>query len=104
VALCRGSPDPLSVPTRRSSDLAADAVVLVHDRRTFAQLAQVADDRLGLAPGALAAARLRGALGEQLALGEDRDGTVAGGPGVQRSEEHTSELQSRENLVCRRLL
>src|SRR5690606_41199634 len=26
------------------------------------------------------------------------------GPGVQRSEEHTSELQSRENLVCRLLL
>src|SRR5690606_41089936 len=26
------------------------------------------------------------------------------GPGVVRSEEHTSELQSRENLVCRPLL
>src|SRR5690606_42103647 len=25
-------------------------------------------------------------------------------PGVERSEEHTSELQSRENLVCRLLL
>src|SRR5690606_41775104 len=25
-------------------------------------------------------------------------------PGALRSEEHTSELQSRENLVCRRLL
>src|SRR5690606_42079313 len=25
-------------------------------------------------------------------------------PGLQRSEEHTSELQSRENLVCRLLL
>src|SRR5690606_29218203 len=27
-----------------------------------------------------------------------------GGVGVERSEEHTSELQSRENLVCRLLL
>src|SRR5690606_39919228 len=30
--------------------------------------------------------------------------TVAPGGGVARSEEHTSELQSRENLVCRLLL
>src|SRR5690606_42080454 len=29
---------------------------------------------------------------------------VAVGPEVPRSEEHTSELQSRENLVCRLLL
>src|SRR5436309_6584557 len=31
---------------------------------------------------------------------------IAGGPGApaKRSEEHTSELQSRENLVCRLLL
>src|SRR6266511_6251012 len=30
--------------------------------------------------------------------------TPAGGPPPMRSEEHTSELQSRENLVCRLLL
>src|SRR5690606_1168551 len=53
--------------------IAADAVVLVHDRRAFGQLAKVADDRLGLAPDAPATARLRGAFGEQLALGEDGD-------------------------------
>src|SRR5690606_39517496 len=29
---------------------------------------------------------------------------LADGAGTQRSEEHTSELQSRENLVCRLLL
>src|SRR5436309_7142251 len=29
---------------------------------------------------------------------------LRGGPGEERSEEHTSELQSRENLVCRLLL
>src|SRR5436309_12156091 len=43
-----------------------------------------------------------------------RDRTMAGcamrrcpkyiGPSAERSEEHTSELQSRENLVCRLLL
>src|SRR3712207_7277156 len=30
--------------------------------------------------------------------------TVYGGPNVMRSEEHTSELQSRQYLVCRLLL
>src|SRR5690606_40828865 len=35
----------------------------------------------------------------------DKDGTTCElGRGVIRSEEHTSELQSRENLVCRLLL
>src|SRR3712207_8086296 len=39
------------------------------------------------------------------APGRDRDGGVRGGrPPVQRSEEHTSELQSRQYLVCRLLL
>src|SRR5690606_41832672 len=32
------------------------------------------------------------------------DGARAGAPSTARSEEHTSELQSRENLVCRLLL
>jgi len=48
----------------------------VHDRRAFGQFAKVADDRFGFAPGALTAARVRGALGEQLALGEDGDARV----------------------------
>src|SRR2546422_7840551 len=33
-----------------------------------------------------------------------REGTVAGIAGASRSEEHTSELQSRLHLVCRLLL
>src|SRR5690606_40030360 len=37
-----------------------------------------------------------------LVAGADR--TVGADPGPARSEEHTSELQSRENLVCRLLL
>src|SRR5690606_41784214 len=36
-----------------------------------------------------------------LLAGESR---ATGAGGVERSEEHTSELQSRENLVCRLLL
>ena len=53
------------------SAIATDAVVLVDDRRAQREFAEVADDRFGFAPGALAAAWLRGAFGEQLALGED---------------------------------
>src|SRR5690606_41311976 len=47
-------------------------------------------------PGAGKIERLEaGALGEEGVIGVDR---------AHRSEEHTSELQSRENLVCRLLL
>src|SRR5690606_41511397 len=35
---------------------------------------------------------------------QDGAGPAGGGQGEGRSEEHTSELQSRENLVCRLLL
>src|SRR5207342_2906583 len=51
----------------------ADAMVLVDDRRTRGELAQVADDRLGLATGTLAPTRLACAFGKELAFGEDRD-------------------------------
>src|SRR5690606_42093165 len=91
-------------PTRRSSDLAAD--------RRFGQLVRLgeggglADDaaqakaRLGveigrLQPPVVEAEALRGDILEiefpVVAAGE-------GGGGEARSEEHTSELQSRENL------
>src|SRR2546426_7216206 len=36
--------------------------------------------------------------------GTPQDGTAVGGPELERSEEHTSELQSPCNLVCRLLL
>src|SRR2546428_7332182 len=42
------------------------------------------------------------ALGPQ--EGEDREDEAAAGLEVRRSEEHTSELQSRSDLVCRLLL
>src|SRR5690606_17483166 len=55
---------------RDQAAVAADAMVLMDDRRAFGQLAEVTDDRLGFAPGALAATWLARTLGEQLALGE----------------------------------
>src|SRR3712207_8602317 len=36
--------------------------------------------------------------------GEDQAAPGGGGVGLERSEEHTSELQSRQYLVCRLLL
>src|SRR5690606_41114268 len=78
-----------SFPTRRSSDLGT-------------RLAQVGDHRLLV--GALFGATVE--LGER----DDRDLQLLGeqlevpGHVGDRSEEHTSELQSRENLVCRLLL
>ena len=57
-------------------------MVLVDDRRAFGQFAEVADDRFGLAADALAPARLRGALREELALGQDRARRGVGGEAV----------------------
>src|SRR5690606_41871208 len=89
----------LTVPTRRSSDLllrggrvrrvggcaAADRVRVGSDRPT----PRCGGRKPARRGRASAAARWRGAVRRLLAI---------------RSEEHTSELQSRENLVCRLLL
>src|SRR5690606_41648205 len=45
-----------------------------------------------------------GARAQQRAHDQDARDAHGGGTSVHRSEEHTSELQSRENLVCRLLL
>src|SRR5690606_41440980 len=74
----------LSFPTRRSSDLAPDAVA----RRTVAPQRPIAG------PPRMQARVRQAAPAPCLA-------TCAC---LLRSEEHTSELQSRENLVCRLLL
>src|SRR5690606_28435360 len=47
--------------------------------------------------------RVRGGLTERCVVAVTLDVSVGRHP-LPRSEEHTSELQSRENLVCRRLL
>ena len=44
---------------RRQAAVAADAVVLVHDRRADLQVRELADDRLGVARAALALALAR---------------------------------------------
>src|SRR5690606_39773729 len=88
-----------SFPTRRSSDLAAQALGYYH--LTFEHDLTVTDDCwnmvITLTPG------------EPVRVTEIRiiiNGEGNEDPAFQalRSEEHTSELQSRENLVCRLLL
>src|SRR5690606_41861680 len=82
------APPPVlhSFPTRRSSDL-------LH-RASF-------HGRLGILRGNLGSRGLRRLGGHCLRRLSRR--SLSGSGGL-RSEEHTSELQSRENLVCRLLL
>src|SRR5690606_40238791 len=89
-----------SYPTRRSSDLAeaqplADAV-----RRTHARLASLERDQADRARRRAEAAKREDYL--RHVVRELGDAKLQ--DGEDRSEEHTSELQSRENLVCRLLL
>src|SRR5690606_42061607 len=80
-----------SFPTRRSSDLCCRCTVGCRRRGSrgiHCGRSHATDDR-GDRPDAV-----RGGRGPPDPLRGDRD----------RSEEHTSELQSRENLVCRLLL
>src|SRR5690606_41983470 len=102
--LSRSAPPrtPHSFPTRRSSDLLTPAVfvpesltgmeLLQNFRSSSAQLVIVIDE-YGEVQGMVT---LRDVI--EAITGEFHE------LGVERSEEHTSELQSRENLVCRLLL
>ncbi|MCW0462066.1 hypothetical protein NB717_003134 [Xanthomonas sacchari] len=81
--------------------VAADAVVLMHDRRALGQLAQVADDRFRLAPHTAAAPRLAGTLGEQLALGQHRDPRLLQREAVVERRNRDSETCSRKPLSLR---
>src|SRR5690606_40703926 len=83
-------PAPLSCPTRRSSDLGGAVLVEIGDLQVGAG-ADLARVRRQLAQQQLEQGGLAAA------VGADQADAV-------RSEEHTSELQSRENLVCRLLL
>src|SRR5690606_42019097 len=86
---CSGAPRDLhSFPTRRSSDLAIDAVS-GHFHDTYGQALS----------NTLAALQM-GVWNFQSSVAGLGGCPYAKG----RSEEHTSELQSRENLVCRLLL
>src|SRR5690606_41745003 len=93
-----------SFPTRRSSDLELLAKVATDNLDLAVQLAELPDAVRGYGPVKeryLSHAESRKALLlEQLRTGSSfYDASQTG-----RSEEHTSELQSRENLVCRLLL
>src|SRR5690606_39849322 len=90
-------PDPHSFPTRRSSDLeifpALDGNALVNASSPTGLIHTILHGA-ELPSTAQRPARLR-MQGYAWRLNDDE---------VARSEEHTSELQSRENLVCRLLL
>src|SRR5690606_41752067 len=93
-----------SFPTRRSSDLGAlglEALSRGAEHATFVELLPASLDALASNIVAL------GAGDRSTVKRADAMRFVAGlEPGsfdVARSEEHTSELQSRENLVCRLL-
>src|SRR5690606_40711702 len=94
-------PDLPSFPTRRSSDLGAGAsrrnrLGRVARAMRVADGEQSLDDLRVLGRDVVALAGIRREVDEEL--------LVLGRQLVRRSEEHTSELQSRENLVCRLLL
>src|SRR5438270_9914483 len=89
----RAHPPPHSFPTRRSSDLST----LLDDGR----------DQQVPAPQVLVPARDRLGIVGIMQPQRTQDGHACGGTfphGAVRSEEHTSELQSQSNLVCRLLL
>src|SRR5690606_39403403 len=94
----------LSFPTRRSSDLVVVGSVRQHG---IVQAEAAGHEALGLGvidaiyqphelrhDVAMIPGRPEGVFGHRPSLGKDHQVDI-------RSEEHTSELQSRENLVCR---
>src|SRR5690606_41472583 len=85
-----------SFPTRRSSDLVDVHRPAVRGERDPGELAPLR---------VLGRARVLPVAGQRVHLAAPGDAVdVLGAAAVLRSEEHTSELQSRENLVCRLLL
>src|SRR5690606_40723775 len=90
-----------SFPTRRSSDLFAKSSMDARERELFETAQKIYAEYQAASRQALVYARDGDA--ERLlsqAMGPTRAASFA----LNRSEEHTSELQSRENLVCRLLL
>src|SRR5690606_41759733 len=92
----------LSFPTRRSSDLGWRRFALLGLLLGLCALVRVQDLALGIVVAVELCLR---------AFGRVPHGQLSGGgakarrhSSTARSEEHTSELQSRENLVCRLLL
>src|SRR5690606_39809173 len=95
--VCADHRDTHSFPTRRSSDLERHSPG--HERAealSGGTLEMNADGVFGQAFRSVAAG--------QFAANHGADDAMDVADGQRRSEEHTSELQSRENLVCRLLL
>src|SRR5947208_9404220 len=91
---CRGASCSCAARSARTILLAANVVVIgVARPRLYLSLARPSRKLAGVRPTARAHPRRRG----------DQPGAV-GGRGRGRSEEHTSELQSPDHLVCRLLL
>src|SRR5690606_41592165 len=93
LRLCGHKRNVDSFPTQRSSDPAAGSA----PEETPADAADAAPEEAASAAGA-PRAELDGVLRRLERSGDDLEYRDL------RSEEHTSELQSRENLVCRLLL
>src|SRR5690606_41798881 len=85
-------PGLASFPTRRSSDLSGRGKSVLTGQHAFSRCREVGRQYRGHAFQHLRRQR-RGKM--------EGTGPFAGNEGGQRSEEHTSELQSREKLVCR---
>src|SRR5690606_40366422 len=100
-------PRPLSLHAalrRRAAGLGAAAVVAGVGDGAGPQGAAGEGVGAALGEAATAADAVGRALGEAGAAVGEKAGAAADAAGDVRSEEHTSELQSRENLVCRLLL
>src|SRR5690606_42115071 len=95
VATASILPHPPSSPTRRSSDLADGT----HGKQIEVQIGAHEMPRKSWV------FKIKDGLNRVLIVVPDGQVTETGEISfVKRSEEHTSELQSRENLVCRPLL
>src|SRR5690606_41462044 len=100
-SFCRsGPPRPLpSFPTRRSSDLTPPLEEFLQQISLYSE-----QDSLRAEQELVTLMTLHNAKGleyDTVFIVGCEDGAF---PHMRRSEEHTSELQSRENLVCRLLL
>src|SRR5207302_10053133 len=102
LTVSASAPDLHSFPTRRSSDLQrGERLLAVVDGLGVGGDRRVPDGRV-----VPVARGCREVLGSLAVVGEEPGwrGALLPFAGEGRSEEHTSELQSRENLVCRLLL
>src|SRR5207249_11206192 len=97
-------PTPLlpSFPTRRSSDLGA--ALAEHEQRAYASCAVASASSTRPLASYACASRCVSMGSRPSSAGAARTAAIARPGWPRRSEEHTSELQSRFDLVCRLLL